>query len=249
MSWCFRHFSIVGLILILCPSVRLASAVTEQTGQPESNSTLTAQWSEEKPAGDFPDLRLTVLIYNYASIPQEITAKAYLRAAAIFRQTGIQIQWIDNATFKTELGDLVHGPGKLASIEVTLRLLSHSRAALKGSALGEALPCQLGRDACIANVFLDRITQKTLREEIGIAEILGHAIAHEMGHILLGSNSHHSDGIMQAQWGKTALNHASKGKLVFTTDQSGTMRGKLLAHIMHLQFEEKNETVIGSASR
>jgi hypothetical protein len=79
--------------------------------------------------------------------------------------------------------------------------------------------------------------------------VLGHAIAHEMGHILLGSNSHFSDGIMQAQWGKAALTHASKGDLLFTIDQSRTMRRNLLAHIRRLQLEQENGSVIGPACR
>jgi hypothetical protein len=61
------------------------------------------------------------------------------------------------------------------------------------------------------------------------AEILGHVIAHEVGHLLLGTNSHSAVGVMRARWDREELEQASRGSLRFTPAQAAMMRGRLNA--------------------
>jgi type IV secretory pathway TraG/TraD family ATPase VirD4 len=49
-------------------------------------------------------------------------------------------------------------------------------------------------------------------------------IAHEVGHLLLGSNSHSQSGIMIAQWHPAELQKLSMGRLLFTPDQIQKLR-------------------------
>jgi hypothetical protein len=182
----------------------------------------------EEMASDTGDHKVMVLVYNYASVSHETKAKAQDCAAMIFRQAGVRVMWVDAAEFKKEFQSLPDRQQKLDSIDVILRIVAHSRTALKDTAVGEALPCRLGQDACIANIFMSRVEERTAADQISSAELLGHAIAHEMGHILLGSNSHDSNGVMQSKWGQLALKRAAKGRLLFTSDQSRAIRSNLL---------------------
>ena len=50
--------------------------------------------------------------------------------------------------------------------------------------------------------------------------ILGCVIAHELGDLLLGSNSHSSLGIMQQHWERHQLRQAMRRALSFTPEQS-----------------------------
>jgi hypothetical protein len=59
------------------------------------------------------------------------------------------------------------------------------------------------------------------------AIILGHVAAHEIGHLLLGTNSHSPGGIMRAHWRMEELARAKKGLLLFTKSQSHRMTEKL----------------------
>jgi len=55
-------------------------------------------------------------------------------------------------------------------------------------------------------------------------QVLGAAIAHEVGHLLLGSAAHSGQGVMRATWEKEQLELASIGELVFTTEQAAKIR-------------------------
>jgi hypothetical protein len=60
-----------------------------------------------------------------------------------------------------------------------------------------------------------------------IASLLGHVAAHEIGHLLLGSNSHAAAGIMHAHWTAEELASAKVGSLVFLEKESRRMRARL----------------------
>jgi hypothetical protein len=50
--------------------------------------------------------------------------------------------------------------------------------------------------------------------------VLGHAMAHEIGHVLLGSSEHASSGLMQARWTPATLRLASAGLLAFRREEA-----------------------------
>jgi hypothetical protein len=175
------------------------------------------------------NLEARVLVYRYADVSPDLLAGAERRAAIIFQEVGVKVVWVDSADFKKQLQNPSNSEEweDLDLIDVVLRVVPHSRAALKNSALGEALPCQLGRDACIANVFMNRVGEQTDVEKIGLDQVLGHAIAHEIGHILLGSNSHGPRGLMKARWGPEDIKRAGKGDLLFTPEQAQVIQNNL----------------------
>ena len=67
------------------------------------------------------------------------------------------------------------------------------------------------------------------QQEAGLSAeaILGLVIAHELGHLLLGTNSHAARAIMRANWKKQDLSLAGKGMLGFIEDQAQKMAGRL----------------------
>ena len=70
--------------------------------------------------------------------------------------------------------------------------------------------------------------------EAGLAsqpQILGHALAHEIGHLLLGSNSHSPTGLMRAHWGQSDLKKASLELLRFSRDEVGRIRDAVSARM------------------
>ena len=82
---------------------------------------------------------------------------------------------------------------------------------------------------CYSDVFYDRAMELHANWNVGLADTLGNVMAHELGHLLLGSNSHASTGIMRAHWQGEELRHLSWGRLSFTNQQADHMRGKLIA--------------------
>ena len=80
---------------------------------------------------------------------------------------------------------------------------------------------------CYSDVFYDRALELHADWNVGLSDILGNVMARELGHLLLGSNSHSGTGIMRAQWQGEELRRLSRGSLSFTSQQASHMRGKL----------------------
>jgi len=59
--------------------------------------------------------------------------------------------------------------------------------------------------------------------------ILGHAAAHEIGHLLLGSNSHSPFGLMRARWSGQDLQNATVGNFLLTPEQTEAVRARVLS--------------------
>jgi hypothetical protein len=99
----------------------------------------------------------------------------------------------------------------------------------RGTALfGYALPGEEQGFGVVANVFFDRVEDlaaevraRPVGRIFSSAVILGHLIAHELGHLLLGVNSHSLSGIMSFPWGRDQLQRTTRGQLLFT-GQEGT---------------------------
>src|SRR5438067_624574 len=59
--------------------------------------------------------------------------------------------------------------------------------------------------------------------------VLAHVMAHEIGHVLLGLNSHSSMGIMRGYWQAEEVSALERGRLLFSSQQSRAMRERLQA--------------------
>jgi hypothetical protein len=176
-------------------------------------------------------LKIPVLVYNYAQVPQATLARAEEQAKAIFRKAGLETQWWDHFRSKAEFRNDQAGRHEADRFLVVVRLLPKPRAVLRSSTLGEALTCEPGAEMCIAQVFLDRVIGRTAIGEISLEQVLGHAMAHEVGHLLLGSNSHWTRGLMRGKWSLEDLRRAAKGDLLFTPQQAEVIRAEVLRRV------------------
>jgi hypothetical protein len=52
-------------------------------------------------------------------------------------------------------------------------------------------------------------------------------MAHELGHLLLGTNSHSPTGLMRADWRTKDLTDMAQGGLVFSNEQAQKMKAEL----------------------
>lgn len=154
---------------------------------------------------------ITIHVYNYAAVPEKTLAKAKHETGRIFRNSGLTVLWEDHALSATDRRYPHHSTDSWDGTHLVLRLLAQSREGSSLNAMGEALSL-----VEIANVFMNRVTEQTVVGELSVSRMLGHAIAHEIGHLLLGDNSHFPGGIMAAPWTKQDLWHMSRGDLLFT---------------------------------
>jgi hypothetical protein len=73
-------------------------------------------------------------------------------------------------------------------------------------------------------MFYDRIEEVALSVPPGVARILGNALAHELGHVLLGSAQHSQNGIMKAVWSKADYRYLAARPLEFLPHEAVVLR-------------------------
>jgi hypothetical protein len=167
--------------------------------------------------------QLTVSLYNDAEIPRSTLQRAEEVAGRIYLQAGITIEWQDGTgpLSSEKIADSSEGAGS----SVTLRIVSRPRT-LSGEDFGIAFVGDDGRPQQ-ADVFFASIEHFRETSSASISAILGHVMAHELGHLLLGQKSHSETGIMQARWEGPQLRQLSMGALRFGKHESERIRNRL----------------------
>ena len=171
------------------------------------------------------DLAIKVSLFNDAQISDGKVTTAESVAARLFAHAGIRIDWL-NCGRATETGEERASCSKAAFPEhLEVRLRQRSRN-LNESTLGLSFLDGHGI-GCHADVFYAGVAPMQQEAGLSAEAILGLVIAHELGHLLLGTNSHAARGIMRANWKKQDLSLASKGMLGFSENQAQQMRVRL----------------------
>jgi hypothetical protein len=177
-------------------------------------------------------LKITVWVYNLARVPASILTRAEKEARRIFREVGIQIEWRECLLSSAEIVTFSDCQPNLGPTDLHLRIVPQfdpTGTPFRKTDLGFALPCQEG--GIHASVFYHRVQEIAKAGLAAPPQILGHALAHEIGHLLLGSNSHSPQGIMRADWGEGDLKKAMLELLRFSRDEAGRIRAAVSARI------------------
>jgi len=119
-------------------------------------------------------------------------------------------------------GALPSGP--FATESVAVRLVATSPASLADDhpALGESLIEQAR--GILATVYIDRVERLAHDAGVDPATLLARAIAHEIGHVLLGTIGHSPRGLMRARWSVAELRRDAFADWVFSGREARGMR-------------------------
>lgn len=169
------------------------------------------------------DLGVTFRIYNYSRIPPRMLQRAEERAAMILMKGGVRTRWIQCPTAADEF-DVYPDCQRLPTSEdlfVSIVPAAMSvKSASRADALGLAMIVADGEYSKYATLFFDRIQEVSQAVDVAPELVLGPAIAHEAGHLLLGTTSHSSRGVMRARWGGDELQGMARSIVGFTDAQS-----------------------------
>jgi hypothetical protein len=167
---------------------------------------------------------IQVSVYDDAGVGLETLVKAEAVAAEVFGRAGVEVTWL-NCGLGTKL---THLPGcgiaKFPS-HLQLRMLKKSRG-LTPETFGISYLSSSG-EGVYSQVFVEPVEQLRATTAMNLPAVLGHVAAHELAHLLLGSNSHSVEGLMRARWGLKELEHVSQGTLLFDPDEAHKMAVRL----------------------
>lgn len=196
--------SVLGLVLLGSPPVLSA------TGQ-----------------GNLAQLRVSVL--NSSPISRRTIQRAEGVASGVLRDAGVEVIWLNCPQDAMQEASLGRCSEASFPWHLHLGILPVSRD-LKSSTVGISFSSENG-EGCYADLFWQPIKQLQEQTDISPSVILGHSLAHELGHLLLGTDSHSRQGLMRAHWTGEDLAKASKGNLRFSQEESLRIMNRLAQKI------------------
>ena len=137
----------------------------------------------------------------------------------------LEVSWLtcvrtNNASCATAFNE-IGGP-----VHLVLRITPNVASSTSDTALGVAYLASDGTGR-YGDVFWKRAQDLRRNSKVDLASILASVMAHEVGHLLLGSNAHAISGIMQAHWERGELRRISMGSLLFLPEQGKRMRARM----------------------
>jgi len=168
---------------------------------------------------------VSVSVYNDAGAPPDVLLQAENIATRIFEQAGVRVKWINCPVVAPGVQDTAICRKAFFPTYFQQRIVS-PHPGLSASSFGVSYLSSDGI-GCYSYVFYPRVAEQQRVNEQNGAVLLGHVMAHEIAHLLLGANSHSASGIMRAHWYAQELGSANKGELLFTPEQARVMTERL----------------------
>lgn len=143
---------------------------------------------------------VTVRVYDGAGVTRPVEDAALALAARTLAPAAVEVTWVrcgrrdapaeGRCSTPTRPGELVLRLVRSAGVD-------EGRGAVS---LGHAL-LESGTGAgVLATVFVDRVSSLAEASSADVATVLGRAVAHELGHLLIGRSTHSDQGLMRPLW-------------------------------------------------
>ena len=172
-----------------------------------------------------PRAALTVRLYNTSDIPAPELLAARRAIDATFQNTGLDL--IVRHCGRPVLPEDSVDPcsESLKPLEMVVRIIDApgNNPTIQSEACGVAYVLKETDRGWLATAFSDRVANAATRVGVDAGTLLGLVIAHELGHLLLGSGYHSWTGVMRADWPKELRDH-NGGPWRFSTLEAARMR-------------------------
>ena len=182
-----------------------------------------------------PTPQITVYVFNWARVEPDTLREAKEVATQIFRKAGVEATLLDGPLpSKGEQGKVVTPSNFFVQI-VSVSMAESYGLPTQVLGIAPGTPQEPNRD--LAYVF-DHVAARLAQEQLKALEnrtvfmnankgyILGHGIAHEIGHVLLQA-SHSPAGLMRAQWTRPDFLNMVGRNLHFTSKEAARLRAEV----------------------
>lgn len=173
-------------------------------------------WAPEVGAAIILD-DVAVRVYDNTGLPDVVRRSSLTRAAEIFARAEVEIGW-------------VHCParcGRAPSPDQLILRMTRSPATATG--VGSSFIDPVLRAGRLATVYVDQVDAMARRSNTDRVAILSRAIAHEIGHLLLGTTEHTRSGLMRGIWTAEELRRNQVEDWQFSPFQRTLLRARIAA--------------------
>jgi hypothetical protein len=187
-------------------------------------------------------LSLVVRVYNAYGVPAATLDRAHAAVERILNGADLRIMW------ETRPGGEKVGPA-----ELVVRI-SAAPPQIDAASLGFSFVDVDRRMGTLATVFADRVAVTARMAGIDEGELLGRAMAHEIGHLLIGTHDHASSGLMRGRWEARDLGRNRPLEWMLSRQEGATMREALVRRRrgdngegLRVELREPGEITLGDA--
>lgn len=140
---------------------------------------------------------LCIRVYDTAGTTPADRRRALKRATDILADADVKVDWRDCSPRAPQRHPACSQSPMQGELVVRLVRQPASRHL---RALGEAMVDTATGTGVLATVFVDRVEQFAARARADVESTLGRVMAHEIGHLLLGTTDHADVGLMRERW-------------------------------------------------
>jgi len=203
-------------------------------------------------AAVIPD-SLIIRVYDNAGILAGDRARAISRAREILSRAELDVEFRDCPARGAKAPAVCTVPPDAGELIVRLaRGANRSDVAPgndppdSGRALGHSLIDTSTGTGTLATVFVDRIEVMADRARADRSAMVGRVMAHEIGHLLLGTNAHSGTGLMREIWTLAELTRNRAQDWMFSRAQRETLReARLLGRRITTAARRANTSAAG----
>ena len=170
---------------------------------------------------------LTVRVYRTSVRPSEFRT-ASERAGRVLLAAGIGVAWVQ--CFPGDQAPLsANCQRPLSQSEVIVQPIhaTDANSARHPESLGFSLIDVQAGAGTVATVYTDRVAMLARKAGVERLDVLAWAMAHEIGHLLLGTSRHAARGLMRERWTRAEMRRQLRQDWSFSVDEGQKMRRTL----------------------
>jgi hypothetical protein len=155
-----------------------------------------------------------VVLMDRAAVPADTLERAQNDTTRVFELSGITLVWVDAETCQAPC----------LTVWIVMRPMGPKSRDSRVLGIAPGTKEVRGTNVWI---FYPRIQAHSANLGMDASELLGHVMAHELGHLLLPYDAHSFAGVMRPAWDRAQVANALDGRLTFMPAQAALIRARL----------------------
>jgi len=171
--------------------------------------------------------QVRVSLFDDAGVSEATLREAQATASTIFAEAGVDVDFLDcHPRYPSDFLPSHSDCSDLAwPKHLSVRIIPRGRS-VGADIFGQAFVDNFGQGV-YSNIYYQNLALSPNHPRVSNGDMLGYVIAHEVGHLLLGTNSHSATGLMQAVWRPHVFDGGRKPSLVFSRAEVAVLRSRV----------------------